>query len=212
MQRKVSMQNTPVWFEKTVEYAYVAKLVTEGKMGFAAPLAGVHERYAGDAVFGAAEKFVLIEFKRSHRELPSEESLFFDYKKAKEELGGYEHHYFVYGSFIEGSLDLRAELYFDTNETKYYYDTIYILENGVSKEEFNQYLELLAAHKKPDGRAGSGGGMTPETFSTVLGVSQTGAVVETQALHEYAPTLFPMPPRPDHTPKPPTPSSTFGLG
>ena len=77
------MKKAPVWFEKTVEYAYVARLVLSQKMGFAAPLAGVHERYAGDAVFGVAEKFVLIEFKRTREFLPSEISLFLDYNKAK---------------------------------------------------------------------------------------------------------------------------------
>lgn len=205
------MRKTPVWFEKTVEYAYVAKLVLSEKMGFAAPLAGVHERYAGDAVFGKAEKFVLIEFKRSYDQLPTEKSLFINYNKAKEKLEGYRHHYFIYGAIENEMLDLRATLYFDTNEEKFYYDAIEILDVGVTKEEFNQYLELLAAHKKPDGRTGSGGGMTLETFSTVLGVSQAGAVVGTQALHEYAPNLFPAPPRPDHTPSP-SPSSTLRMG
>ncbi|QCI14184.1 hypothetical protein E6B08_23825 [Pseudomonas putida] len=194
------MRNTPVWFEKTVEYAYVAKLVLNGQMGFAAPLAGVHESWAGDTVFGNADKFVLVEFKRTCDQLPTEKSLFLDYNKAKEELGEYRHHYFIYGAIKDSKFDLRAELYFDTNEEKYYYDATNILEQGVTKEEFYMYLELLAAHKKSDGRVGSGDGMNLETFSTVLGVSQAGIVVETQALHEYAPNLFPAPSRPDHTP------------
>lgn len=208
------MKKAPVWFEKTVEYAYVARLVLSRKMGFAAPLAGVHERYAGDAVFGVAEKFILIEFKRTREFLPSEISLFLDYEKAKKDLSSYTHHYFIYGVLEEGALQLRAEHYFDTNEEKFYYNPIDILACGIPKQEFDTYIKLLAAHKVPDGRAGSAGGMTPETFSTVLGVSQKGDVVETHALHEYAPDLFPAPPRPDHTPSPqqkqaPTPTFKF---
>lgn len=52
---------TAIWWEKTVEYAYLAKSVSEGVQ--LVPFAGPLERATGDAIEIAGDEFLIIEFK-----------------------------------------------------------------------------------------------------------------------------------------------------
>jgi hypothetical protein len=65
------MTGKPIWWEKTVEYKFVLDAACNSKLSFAAPLSGVQER-AGDGVFAADSKIILVEFKRSFNELDTE--------------------------------------------------------------------------------------------------------------------------------------------
>lgn len=68
-----------IWWEKTVEYAFVAQAAAEKLFSEAAALAGIPERHGADATFKADSRFVLIEFKKSRADFSSE------LKKFKEE-------------------------------------------------------------------------------------------------------------------------------
>lgn len=180
-----------VWWEKTVEYAFVVAACDDGKCDFVSPLAGKHEKSGGDAVFAQALKFVLIEFKRSKLEIKTEESLFHNYNEAKSKLQNYEHHHFVFGVASASNpkrLELAAETYFGRTRHQ---SALACLDTGLGKDDFHSYLKLLYDLKKPD-RRGSGGHVSPGALSTVLGVSKDGKIVSAQSLYEHSPDLFPV--------------------
>lgn len=188
---------TLTWWEKTVEYAFVAVLYKENLIDFAAPISGRYERSSADGIFGKDNALVLIEFKRDAEEIPSEVSMFKDYTGAQKALSHYDHHWIVYGR-INGNnkFAVRGRKYFDDlTEEK----ILNIPAKGISHPEFMEYLEILNGFKYPDGRGG-GGHVSPESMATVLGISPEGTVVGSATLHEYAPQLFP-------SPTPPAPSS-----
>lgn len=142
-----------MWWEKTVEYAFVQRFMptSSANKSFLAPLDGNHEK-AGDAILALQSTLVLIEFKRTRKDLKSEASKFFDYDDAKLELGKKDnHHLLVYG-VAQGktSLGLVACTYFSGAKVE--------LENfsgrGVELEDFKNYLKLFLYHK---GRNGDGG-------------------------------------------------------
>jgi hypothetical protein len=179
------------WWEKTVEYAFVIAAFQAGKCDFASPLAGKHERLASDAVFVKAASFILIEFKRSEAEIRSEASLFSNFDDAEPKLAGYRHHHVVFGSVSTGadiSLELAAQPYVGGPR---YGSALECLRNGATADEFKEYLELLAELKEEDGRSTTGH-VSPESMSTVLGVSADGKVVSAQPLYEHSPGLFPV--------------------
>lgn len=185
-----------VWWEKTVEYAFVVAAFHYKKCDLASPLAGKHEKLGGDAVFAQASSFVLIEFKRSEAEIPTDESRFIDYEDAKSKLQEYGHHHFVFGVESDkhpGCFDLAAETYFGRTRHQSPFDC---LKTGVAETEFRFYLERLSELKKEDGRSSSGH-VSPEAISTVLGVSEGGKIVSAQSLYEYSPDLCPVS-RPGH--------------
>ncbi|SEQ54306.1 hypothetical protein SAMN03159444_01899 [Pseudomonas sp. NFACC02] len=195
------------WWEKTVEYKFVADAAVNGLMDFVAPLSGRHERTAGDAVFGVDAKLVLVEFKATFADVASEETLFEAYGEAQEALQHYTHHFVVYGTLCSGEvpdLELIAERYF-VRETEQ--PALELLGRGVSKQIFDQYLEALSQFKEEDGRAKGKGHVSPAAMSTVIGVSN-GRVVGVMSLHDYAPSLAPAPtlsqvPTPTYRPRGP---------
>jgi hypothetical protein len=196
----------PIWWEKTVEYAFVVEAAKNGLIDFAAPLSGKHETTAADAILSVSSKLVLIEFKKDRDGIPTEKSMFIDYKKAQNELQIYGHHHIVYAECTGAApvkLELKAEKYFKRENA---IDALECLKTGVDQKKFNIYLKALAALKL-ESKQGSGGHVSPEAFSTVFGVTENGKLVEFAALYDYAPTQFPRPePRTDHTPyDPPTP-------
>lgn len=185
----------PTWWEKTVEYAFVVILYNEGLIDFAAPLAGRHERSAADGIFGKDNTLVLIEFKRDAGEISSELSMFTNYEGAQEALSHYSHHWIVYGLMgDEGKFTISARKYFNDKLEEYVQE---IPAKGIGHLEFMEYLEILNEFKYPDGR-GDGSHVSPESMTTVLGISPNGTVVGSATLHEYAPQLFspPSPPAP----------------
>lgn len=197
------------WWEKTVEYAFVVAAFIEKKCDLAAPLAGKHERAAGDAVFAQASKFVLIEFKKDKTQISNEQSLFMEYKEAKEKLKVYKHHFIVYGSVPTNEheqLQLKVQHYFDETSLT---SALSCLENGIEKNAFFKYLEELASFKFFDKRSGSGGGhIRSKNMQTVIGVSATGKMIGSSTIQEYAPTLFPLDTYADENNDEPAPSPT----
>jgi len=188
--------NSEIWWEKTVEYAFVVAASQEGKFDFAAPFAGRHERLAADAMFAKASKFVLVEFKRNKDEIPTEKSLFHCYEDAKTKLANYYHHNIVFAIISEGTLQLAAQTYFSAKPCGSALDC---LSSGVDESTFLTYLGLLAELKKEDGRSSSGH-ISPEALSTVMGITENGKIVDARPLYEYAPALFPAQIyRPDHS-------------
>lgn len=176
------MSENMKWWEKTVEYAFIAKAYSDKKFQFAAPLAGRHEN-AADALIAFENKFVLVEFKRKVDDIDSEQKKFGDaYDQAKNNLKNQDfHHFLVYGSIQgnESNLSLHARRYFLEGSEISAAD---LFEHGVSKDVFDQYLTLLLKYKKSDGR--SSGTITPESMTTVLGIAENGEVMSI-ALSEY---------------------------
>ena len=62
------MSDEVIWWEKTVEYKFIVDAHKERSLDFAAPLSGIQEM-AGDGVFSADAKLILVEFKRDFNSL-----------------------------------------------------------------------------------------------------------------------------------------------
>jgi len=174
-----------IWWEKTVEYNFVIRTAIDKKINFAAPLSGVQE-IGGDGIFGIDAKLILVEFKRSQKELKTERDKFVCYEKAKDKLVGRDnHHFLVYGSEGDNSnLNLHARHYFSLKEVE---SALSILELGVNDEEFKSYLGDLIELKKEDGR--SDGSVGPESVASVVGVSPES--VSSISLTEYVRLALP---------------------
>lgn len=174
-----------IWWEKTVEYNFVIRTAIDKKINFAAPLSGVQE-VGGDGIFGIDAKLILVEFKRSQKELKTERDKFVCYEKAKDKLIGRDnHHFLVYGSEGDNSnLNLHARHYFSLKEVE---SALSILELGVNDEEFKSYLGDLIELKKEDGR--SDGSVGPESVASVVGVSPES--VSSISLTEYVRLALP---------------------
>ena len=196
----------PIWWEKTVEYRFLAEAVVAGLCDFAAPLAGRYERTAGDAVFGVNARFILVEFKRAWDDLPSEKTLFHNYGHAVEQLKGFLHHFIVFGepTADQRSFFLVARRYF---EPEHGCAPLDVFQAGTSREDFDAYLEVLASHKKADGRGA--GHVSAQAMSAVIGVSGDGKMVGALALHDYAQHLFS---RPAPLPQAPVPTQRMSSG
>jgi len=174
-----------IWWEKTVEYNFVILTAIDKKINFAAPLSGVQE-IGGDGIFGIDAKLILVEFKRSQKELKTERDKFVCYEKAKDKLIGRDnHHFLVYGSEGDNSnLNLHARHYFSLKEVE---SALSILELGVNDEEFKSYLGDLIELKKEAGR--SDGSVGPESVASVVGVSPES--VSSISLTEYVRLALP---------------------
>jgi len=174
-----------IWWEKTVEYNFVIRTAIDKKINFAAPLSGVQE-VGGDGIFGIDAKLILVEFKRSQKELKTERDKFVCYEKAKDKLIGRDnHHFLVYGSEGDNSnLNLHARHYFSLKEVE---SALSILELGVNDEEFKSYLDDLIELKKEDGR--SDGSVGPESVASDVGVSPES--VSSISLTEYVRLALP---------------------
>jgi hypothetical protein len=197
-----------MWWEKTVEYRFVLEADRERGLSFAAPLSGVEERASGDGIFSADSKLILVEFKRSARELDSDICKFSDYEGAEDALAAIDgHHFLVYGAIgkSEGSnqLDLRACTYFSRVDAG---EAISILDEGVDPESFNAYLAKLVSYKAADGR--SEGSVSPESVSCVTGVSSKGA--SSISLAEYVRIELPHLYRAPSVTSKPSPGPTLG--
>ncbi len=121
---------TYIWWEKTVEYAFVRNILPSAADAF--PLAGDVEKSFGDLLIQDGTRCRLIEFKRNKAAIQREKEKFpafasdaadenvkpgrfFDlFKKAFqgfERLGGSDAHFFVYGHPKENTFQLRAQRY-----------------------------------------------------------------------------------------------------
>jgi hypothetical protein len=196
----------PIWWEKTVEYKFILDAERNLGLQFAAPLSGVQE-CAGDGVFSSDSKIVLIEFKRSDRELNTEHDKFVNYQNAVKALGEKDnHHFLVYGSCEtnERELSLYACTYFSRNIIS---SALSTFDFGLNPSAFKEYLAELVTFKRADGR--SSGTVGPESVASAIGVSPKG--LSAISLSEYyriaMPNLYQAP-----APMQTYQSQTFGLG
>lgn len=168
------------WWEKSVEYAFIMEGARKNVFKLAAPLAGHAER-AGDGVFSASSRIVLIEFKRSAAEFVDERVKYSDWGAAREDLAAHSAcHFFVYG---EGAhlLKLKACRYFPEASKEdgqpdfgQGISALQVLGLGVTPEEFLRYLARLLLYKE-ENKSGDAASSLAE--AVVLGLTDTGALV-----------------------------------
>ena len=141
------------WWEKTVEYFFVKKYVTDTAIS---PLDGPEEK-AGDAIFSKKNKLILIEFKKDLNSVRSERKKFHNFELARKELKDYDsHHFLIYGLLDNNHFIIKAQTYFSEQEI----DVEDALYQGKTVNEFNKYLEkflkLKGASVKNGGESGGG--------------------------------------------------------
>ncbi|CCN70383.1 hypothetical protein [Vibrio nigripulchritudo] len=189
------------WWEKTVEYLFVKKHVDEGSLVI--PFDGAEELQS-DSALCVASAWILIEFKKEKKSIPSEKKKFYDFKAAKRKLGESDsHHHIVYGAPIRNgesvNLVLKSQTYFSGSESS---NIESILKSGVEFKLFQSYLKEFVSFKKTTEE--DAGGIVLDTNSNVVGVTSSGKVVECKSMKEYILEYFPeMAPPP---PAPPSPS------
>lgn len=176
-----------MYWEKTVEYCFLASCLERKLVDFASPLSGKQERGAGDAIFGQNAKLLLVEFKSKESEMKKEEAKFDDFAMAKNLLSNRDgHHFFVYGE-KDDHLILKAVNYFSRNVVGLHdYSR---LPTGLDGRNFNSYLVEFLALRKRDERGDGKTGISD--FSNVLGLNGKGAIVQVCTLAEYAAEVFP---------------------
>ena len=169
------------WWEKTVEYKFVALVAQENKL-FLAPLADKHER-AGDAIFSTKNKWLLIEFKKDKGCVNSEKAKFVDYEAASKTLSSRDnHHHIVYGQEHEKHLKLICRTYFSS----IFYDRLIdLLATGIEFDSFKSYIVEFTAFKKLPADQGGGGELSLDEFAMVAGVNNEGNIVECISLSEF---------------------------
>lgn len=183
---------SPTYWEKTVEYKFILLAAKDGQIDFIAPLAGVQERAAGDAIFGAEDRLFLVEFKVDADQLDTEVSLFKDYEAAEEALGREDgHHFLVYASNApvggEPFPPLTAQTYFSRETLA---SPLRCFDRGIDQDSFRDYAAALFEHKHADGRSSSGQ-ISPNGLANVVGINPASKTVLTVTLYEYAKTMFP---------------------
>ncbi|WP_457570078.1 hypothetical protein [Desulfurobacterium sp.] len=170
------------WWEKTVEYYFVRKYLTDSAI---APLDGKAE-FAGDALFVRKGKLVLIEFKRDESSISQEKRKFCNFEEAKRVLQDKDdHHYIIFGAFNK-NFTIYAQTYFSNKKM----EIEEALKRGVDPEKFNEYLMKLLKFKNKNknqgGNSGSGSGsIMPENYSIVAVVNSNGNIVSCMSLSEY---------------------------
>lgn len=193
-----------VWWEKSVEWQFIALAVKDRPLALMAALDGDPEQALGDAIFGEGSKYVLIEFKKDHDALSSEKKKYADknastdaikaaYEAAKAALENQKAagaHVLIYGESAEyppGSkqsqcpelsrfLKLVAAPYWDPKPLKEDVLT-WCTTEGVKHDDFDPYLAELAARRVSEGTSGS--------RSLVVAVSGSGKGTFTLDVHHY---------------------------
>lgn len=182
------MTHDLIWWEKTVEYTFILAAREERKLDFAAPLSGAQERGWADAVFSSDSKIVLVEFKRSEKELDSEADKYEDYEGAAKELAARDtFHWLVYADLKPDGrgLILKACRYFSREAIDV---ALNLLDRGVSEDKFRKYLSDLLKFKKRDGR--TSGSIGPESIVAAVGIDLQGKC-NAIPLAEYCRMAFP---------------------
>lgn len=170
-----------LFWEKSVEYYFVKKFVPDEAI--IAPLDGNHER-AGDAIFGIAERFLIIEFKRDKTCLTSERRKFRDFDATAIKLRGDDyHHFLIYHDPDCGTYPIVAQTYFSGFLLE---DIGRIHRYGIDFHDFNEYLVQFLNYK-----IGGGTSSGAEGFAMVAGVTSTGDMTAIVTLEDYVLTMAP---------------------
>lgn len=199
------------WFEKTVEYNFVARLALAQNKSFISPLDGNLE-IVGDAIFIKDNRWMLIEFKRDANTLSDEIRKFHNYGLAKNSLAAEDsHHYLIYGidnnEEFNGDtlkLGLSCRTYFSEIEIKQLDESGLneLLSNGEEYSVFLSYLQRYIKFKKGgDGwRAGiidkpngpnDDSGPTLLDYGVVVGISNDNEMVCCLSLREFMSVALP---------------------
>jgi hypothetical protein len=168
------------WWEKTVEYAFVRRYVSEDAL--LAGLDGPLEVGFGDAVFEEFNRLILLEFKKDAEAVTAEpEKLSVSVARAlgNSVLRCDRHHILVYGGEVGGRFRLFAKTYFTGFEFE---NTEAVFDGAVAKEHFKKYLVELNRIRKSGGDPLGGGGGARST--AVAAVDREGNVVGAMSLNE----------------------------
>lgn len=202
----------PMWWEKTVEYAFVRRILPSASR--AAPLAGNAEKFFGDLMNLEGDgKARLIEFKREESNISDEVLKYYAKGSAKgkefhstwlgvvksEDCPGAKGHWFVYGKLNEkepSELDLWGKQYGPAAAVPI------VLKNDdqlgyVPAHELHQYMQLLGK-----GRVRGGDWMSSMVVAMFNGRKRV--MTPQQFIHksfELELTLGLNPPRHTYTPK-----------
>ncbi|WP_374005786.1 hypothetical protein [Delftia lacustris] len=195
-----------VWWEKSVEYTFIAEMVWRDMFTWAAPLAGNPETALGDAITDWDGRLLLIEFKRDSESLTSEykkyslqedfESTFLAYNDAKAILGehkGVAAHGLIYGQLNERQLKLRAVPYWETSKNAVDVDE-WCDTSGVSQVDFEEYLVELSSlrftmSEMVSGAGGSSGSSGSGSFVVGIGKDKRSFALQLERYVNLRPKL-----------------------
>lgn len=164
-----------IWWEKTVEYAFVRSCLLDGNM--ITPFDGNHE-VMGDAIMSHNNKMILIEFKRDLSLWRTEKIKFKDYKEAKSELEGDDSHHFIVAGARQGDgAILVAQSYFSSRPVS----LRNMLEAAVDKETMARYVLKLIKHKLNSEASGKKSILVPSN-ACLYGVNERGVITTTLTL------------------------------
>lgn len=175
--------NKSIWWEKTVEYAYVRKFL--GDYTFLYPFDGKHEKLS-DTLLSNGYSWIIVEFKQDHKWLTSEKEKFNKYggvknysEACKELVGKYGsnnysgigHHFIVYGKLEDkgkSNLDLIAERYFSKPKDEIF-KPVDLLLKGIEQSDFIKYVNRFNWFKSRRGGNGGGSGDSHDPGPTPRG-------------------------------------------
>jgi hypothetical protein len=169
--KKSGSSNKFVWWEKSVEYAFIAEMVRLDMFRWVAPIAGNQETALADAIANWNGKLLLIEFKRDIDSLKSEyekytvekgtDAIIAAYLTAQGIMSKYDGitgHGLIYGEEKQNALLLRATPYWNNENPVAAFE--WCDKSGVSLTDFEEYLVVLsglrgAASNTSNGSSGS---------------------------------------------------------
>jgi hypothetical protein len=170
-----------VWWEKTVEYAYLAKTLREAPFAIS-PLDGKIETNMGDAIANSGLSYGIVEFKRDSASIATEADKYgdgdvADYRLLREEVldpstrrfiaEGDEPHSIVYG-YLE---EFEGRIVIGTVTARYWWPELRLCRPIICKSEvFSLYLGRLALFRNTKSISGSTGG-------TIFGFDGSGSPV-----------------------------------
>lgn len=201
-----SGQPNLLWWEKTVEYAYLSKTLprpTHDLFPFAGPL----ERDVGDALAKKGENFGIIEFKRDEASIPSENKKFvysdLEYGKNLQLMrqwgmkgieSGKEPHVVIFGKATKWNDSAWSEQNSSSNEGRYFLDVVikdyWKPKNPLATikmidcDSFTVYSKFLAMARKPSENGSFGGGVA-------IGYDRAGQMVSCIDLEQLLDHLYP---------------------
>ncbi|KRA61140.1 hypothetical protein [Rhizobium sp. Root651] len=168
-----------LWWEKTVEYAYLAKTLRDASFAIS-PLDGNIETNMGDAIAASGLSYGIVEFKRDIASIATETDKYGDgnepdYRKWRERVmdpstrrfipEGYEPHSLVYGYLGK----TRGRPSIGTVTTRYWWPNLRLRRPKLCKSEvFALYLGRLALFRNTKSISGSTGG-------TIFGFDGSGS-------------------------------------
>ena len=155
-----------VWFEKTVEYKFIADCLEKRIIESIMPLSGFREQ-VGDTITVLRDafkkfKFYIIEFKKDLGEAGFKLEV---NEKFTKHLAGYDTakicfsnaegkplikgHYFIGAQYKENKFQLIIRDYFEPNrKTSEKLDEAFSSKTGMTQEEFALYVRRFTSHKK----------------------------------------------------------------